>query len=159
MAHGVVRTDNMYGTDVRSGLVCLAAEAEMDNGCVVVVGNHTARDYYVANTPTAAAKAGTIALIATPEGDYQLDKFTNPAGSLMRGYILHDGDTFGVTLDALTGKAQPAVDDIVEMKAGTKMNVVAAATGKTSGSTAVGKIIAIEKDGLHTYYVIRVNFA
>ena len=42
---------------------------------------------------------------------------------------------------------------IVELAAGTKLNVVASLT---SGSTQVGTIAAIEKAGRYTYYVIQI---
>ena len=42
----------------------------------------------------------------------------------------------------------------VELQAGTKGKVVASAT---SGSTQVGKVIAIEVSGRDTYYVVEVQ--
>ena len=45
-------------------------------------------------------------------------------------------------------------DDIVELKAGTKLNVAASLT---ANSTQVGKIIAIDVVGRYTYYVILVG--
>ena len=85
-----------------------------------------------------------------------LDDFYNEAGKIARGYALHTGDIFSVTKDALDGAATPAVGDVVELKAGTKLNVVAAATGATSGSTVVGKIIDKNIVGRYTYFAIQV---
>jgi hypothetical protein len=83
-----------------------------------------------------------------------LDEFINEAGKVCRGYRLHKGDIFSVTKDGLDGVETPAVGNIVELKAGTKLNVVASAT---SGSTPVGKIIAVDVVGRHTYYAILVG--
>ena len=62
-----------------------------------------------------------------------------------------------MTKDALDGAETPAVGDVVELKAGTKLNVVAAATGATSGSTVVGKIIDINVVGALKYFAIQVD--
>ena len=86
-----------------------------------------------------------------------LDEFINEAGKNCRGYHIHTGDIFSVTKDALIGAETPAVGDIVELAAGTKLKVVAAATGATSGSTVVGKVIAIDVVGRYTYYAIKVD--
>jgi len=83
-----------------------------------------------------------------------LDEFINEAGRACRGYRLHKGDIFSVTKDALDGVAAPAIGNVVELKAGTKLNVAASAT---AGSTQVGKIIAIDVVGRYTYYVILVG--
>lgn len=51
-------------------------------------------------------------------------------------------------------KASPAKGNIVELAAGTKLNVAASAT---SGATTVGKIIDVEIAGRYTYYVIKID--
>jgi len=180
MKHGVVRTDNMYGTDVRAGLVSIKyivttgsgttespyvkTETAIDNGNVLKVNAHISgeRELFEGVTPAANDALTDIVLVASPEVMYDerkrnLDEFYNEAGKACRGYRLHKGDQFGVTKEALDGAATPAVGDIVELKAGTKLNVVAAGTGATSGSTVVGKISAIEAAGRYTYYVILVG--
>ena len=57
------------------------------------------------------------------------------------------GDIFSVSKEALDGEA--AVGSVVEAQAGTKLKVVKTAT---SGSTTVGKVMAIEGN----YFVIEV---
>jgi len=180
MAHGVVRTDNMYGTDVRAGLVSIKyivtsgsgttespyvkTETAIDNGNVLKVGALMAgeREIFEGTAPAANDALTDIVLIASPEVMYDerkrnLDEFENVAGKACRGYRLHKGDIFSLTKDALDGVASPAVGDIVELKAGLKLNVVAAGTGATSGSTVVGKIIAKDVVGRYTYYTILVG--
>lgn len=170
MAHGVVRTDLLAGTDVRSELVSVRyqpvssnknVETDIDNGNVVLLGDLEAgsRTVYKGLTPAANSDITKIALIASPEVLYDehvhaLDNFYNEAGKIARGYRLHENDIFSVTKDALDGKASPAVGDIVELKAGTKLNVAASAT---QGSTVVGKIIDKNVVGKYTYFVIEVN--
>lgn len=174
MAYGVVRTDNMFGTDVRAGLVSIKyivttgsgssavkTEAAIQNGNVLKVGALMAgeREIFEGTAPAANDALSDIVLIASPEVMYDerkhnLDEFINEVGKPCRGYRLHKGDIFSVTKDALDGVATPAVGNIVELKAGTKLNVAASAT---SGSTVVGKIIAVDVVGRYTYYAILVG--
>lgn len=166
--HAVVRTDKLMGTDVRSMLVSIRymgadgiKAKEIENGNVVKVDALVAgeREVHVAKDVTAEDKLDNIALIAAPEVMYDerlrnLDDFINEAGKNVRGYHLHSGDIFSVTKEALIGAESPAVGNIVELAAGTKLNVVESATG---GATAVGKIIEVEIVGRYTFYVIKVD--
>lgn len=171
--HGVVRTDLMSGTDVRADLVSIeylgadgATETAIDNGNVLKVGalkgdstNGYEREIYVGSKPAANDPLDSIVLIATPEVMYDervrnLDEFYNEAGQPCRGYRFHRGGVFSVTKEALAGAASPAIGNVVELKADTKLNVASTAT---NGSTVVGSIIAIDVVGRHTYYVVRVD--
>ena len=172
--HAVVRTDNMYGTDVRAGLVSIkyivvtgegssavSTETEIENGNVLKVGAlmDGEREIFAGSAVAANDDLKDVVLIASPEVMYDerlrnLDDFINVAGKPCRGYRLHKGDIFSVTKAALDGKTTPEVGDIVELKAGTKMNVAASLT---SGSTQVGKIIAVDVVGRYTYYVVLVG--
>lgn len=168
MAYGIVRTDNMYGTDVRAALVSIKymgtdgnTPTAIENGNVLKVGKliDGEREIYVGGKVAKADKVTDIVLIASPEVMYDerkknLDEFINEAGKACRGYRIHSGDTFSVTIDALAGKTAPAVGDIVELADGTKLNVAASAT---SGATTVGTIIAIDVVGRYTYYAIKAN--
>ena len=166
--YSVVRTDNMMGTQVGSYLDSVRFydgnddEAAIENGNVVKVGALLAgeREVHKATAPAVSTALKEIGLVATPEVLYDerergLDKFINPAGAVARIYYLHSGDEFGVTAKGLNIASgyTVKVGDAVELMAGTKLKVVATAT---SGSTQVGKIIAIEKAGRYTYYVVRV---
>lgn len=166
--YGVVRTDNMYGTDVRAGLVSVKymgadgkTATEIENGNVVKIGAlmDGEREIFVGEDVAVADVITDIALIASPEVMYDerkrnLDEFINEAGKACRGYRLHTGDIFSVTKEALAGAVAPAVGNIVELAAGTKLSVAATTT---SGSTVVGKIIAIDIVGRYTYYAIKVD--
>ena len=165
--HGIVRTDNLYGTDVREGLVSVeylgsngSTPTAIDNGNVLKLnGLKTGeREIFVGAVPAADDAIGDIVLIATPELMYDerlhnLDDYTNEAGKILRGYRLHKGGAFAVNKLALDGKSTPEVGDVVELKAGTKLNVAASAT---SGSTVVGAIEAVEATSRYTYYVVRI---
>ena len=174
MAYAVVRTDKLMGTDVRSMLESVlylgadgATPTEIENGNVLKVGALKAvdanagiyeREVKVGAVPAAGDKLDDIVLVAPPEVMYDerkrsLTEFINEAGRIVRGYHLHSGDIFSVTKEALDGAAAPAIGNAVELKAGTKLNVAASAT---SGSTQVGKILAIDVVGRLTYYVIQV---
>lgn len=172
--HGVVRTDKLMGTDVRSMLVSLnyvvvngnnVTETAIDNGNVVKLGNlkEGEREIYIATAPAANDSIANIVLVASPEVMYDerlkdLTDYYNEAGKNVRGYKLHSGDIFSLTKEALDGTTGEngtlAVGSIIELKAGTMLKAV---TSATTGSTAIGKIIAIDVVGPYTYYVIQVN--
>lgn len=165
--HGVIRTDRMYGTDVGANLVSVkymgtgSTATAIDNGCVVALdGLMTGqREVYKGVTPAANTALGKIALIATPEMMYDerkknLEDFENEAGAICRGYILHSGDIFSLTGEALDAAADITVGNVVELQASKLMKVV---TTATTGSTVVGKVIAVENAGRRTYYVIQVG--
>lgn len=163
--NAVVRTDKMFATDNRAGLVSVRYQpddtmTDIDNGNVVKISSleKDSREVYKGVTPEATSNIKDIVLIASPEVMYDerkrnLDEFYNAAGTIARGYHLHTNDIFSVTKEALDGVAKPAVGNIVELKAGTKLSVVASAT---TGSTVVGTIIDINIAGRYTYYVIQV---
>jgi len=165
MAYAVVRTDKMIGTDVRSELVSVRFQpedtmTEIENGNVVKLGalETGSREIYKGATPAANDDITAIVLVASPEIMYDerkrnLDEFINKAGTIARGYRLHKHDIFSVTKDALDGVETPAIGNVVELKAGTKLNVAATAT---NGSTQVGTIIDVNIVGRYTYYVIEV---
>lgn len=166
MAHAVVRTDNMVGTDVRAQLVSVkyivgSTPTAIDNGNVLKLDGlmDGEREIFKGVAPAANTALGDVVLVASPEVMYDerlrnLDDYQNAADKACRGYRLHSGDIFSVTKDALDGEESPAVGNIVELKAGTKLNV---AESLTQSSTAVGKIIAVETAGMYTYYVIKVD--
>lgn len=167
MAYGIVRTDNMYGTDVRAALVSIkymgedgATPTAIENGSVLKVGAlmDGEREIYVGGDVAADDKITDVVLIASPEVMYDerkknLDEYINEAGKACRGYRIHSGDVFGLTKDALDGVKAPAVGNVVELAAGTKLSVAESATG----ATVVGTIIAVDVVGRYTYYVIKVN--
>ena len=160
--NAVVRTDKMFATDNRAGLVSVRYQPSntmtaIDNGNVVKIDalEEGSREIYKGITPAANDKITDIVLIASPEVMYDehkhnLDEFKNEAGAIARGYRLHTGDIFGVTKEALSGT--PAVGKTVELADDTKLKVSAtSATG-----TVVGTIIGEDVVGRYTYYVIQV---
>lgn len=166
--HGVIRTDRMYGTDVAANLISVkymgsgTTPTAIDNGNVVLLdGLMTGeREVYKGKTPAANSALDSIAIIATPEMFYDerkknLEEFENEAGAICRAYRPHTHDIFSLTKEALEASDFDAVaaGDVVELKAGTKLQVV---SSLTSLSTQVGKILAIETAGRYTYYVIEV---
>lgn len=166
--YAVVRTDNMYGTDVRAGLCSVkfmgedgATPTAIENGSVVKLGAliDGEREIFVGGNVAANDKIEDVVLIASPEVMYDerkknLDEYINEAGKSCRGYYLHlAGQKFSVTKKALTGVEAPKKGDIVELAEGTKLNVVTEATG----ATVVGSIIAVEGAGRYTFYVIKTN--
>ena len=160
--NAVVRTDKMFATDNRAGLVSVRYQpgdvmTAIDNGNVVKLGalEEGSREVYKGLTPAANDAIKDVVLIASPEVVYDENKrnlgdFQNAKGAIARGYHLHTGDIFSVTAEALTGD-EPAVGKVVELAAGTKLNVAASATG-----TLVGTIIDVNVAGLYTYYVVQV---
>lgn len=159
MAYGVVRTDNMLGTIDGAYLVSLYCENAIENGNVVAVGalKSGEREVRAFTTPTASTALENLALVASEEV-IKTEKYTplvdfiNEAGTVARGYRFHKHDIFSVSADALEG-SNIAVGFVVEAQAKTKLKAVETAT---SGSTTVGKVIAIEPDGAVTWYVVEV---
>lgn len=165
--HAVVRTDLMDGTDVRSQLVSIKymgsnkkTPTEIDNGNVLKVGDlvEGEREVFVGEIPTAKDPITSIVLIASVEVMYDehkqnLDEYVNEAGKILRGYRFNHGNIFSVTKEALEGS--PDTDKIIELKAGTKLNVVKQATG--AEATVVGEIIGKEVSGGLTFYVIKID--
>lgn len=162
----VVRTDKMFATDNRAGLVSVRYQpadelTAIDNGNVVKLAGleEGSREVFKGETPTANDAIENIVLVASPEVMYDerlrnLDDFTNAKGSIARGYHLHVNDIFSVTKDALVGVEAPAVGNVVELAAGTKLNVAESAT---DGATVIGKIVDINVVGRYTYYAIQVD--
>lgn len=167
MAHGVIRTDNMLGTVSGTHLVSFKyqpsdTDTAIDNGNIVVIGDliDGERELHTASTPDANSPLKNLAVVAGVEVMYDerkknLDEYYNEAGKNTRGYYLSEcKGYFSVTADALDLTAgTPAKGNIVEAMAGTKMKVV---SSLTSGSTQIGTIDAIEKNGRYTYYVIKL---
>lgn len=171
--HAVVRTDLMTGTDVGADLRSLkymgtgTTATDIDNGCVVKLDSLMTgeREIWKGVKPAANTALKDVVLVATPEILYDerlkdLKNFYNEAGKAARGYVLHTNNIFSVTEEALA--LTEDIDDFddvvvgntVELQADVKLLV---GESVTSGSTAVGKIIAIEKAGRYTYYVIEVD--
>lgn len=160
MAHAVVRTDLLAGTDVRSELVSVRYQPSntmtaIDNGNLVKLGDLEtgSRTVYKGLTPTASDKLKDVVLIASVEVMYSdtkrdLDDYVNEANKICRGYRLHEHDIFSITSEAFDGT--PSVGKFVEIMAGTKFKVANAATN------AIGKIVDVNVVGRYTYYVVEI---
>lgn len=159
MAHAVVRTDLLLGTDGRSELVSVRYQpsgtmTEIDNGNLVKLGNLEAgsRTVYKGETPAASDTIADVVLIASPEivydeRKYGLENFYNEKGTIARGYRLHEHDIFSVTAEAFNGT--PELGKTVKIGAGTKIELA------TSGG--FGAIIDKNVVGRYTYWVIEVG--
>jgi hypothetical protein len=165
MAHGMFRSDNMEATKDGKFLVSLyvGTSGGLDNGRVVKVGNLKTGEREVRSytTPAATDSIDDVAILGSEEvvADKKynaLSDFTNPQGSIARGYKPVKGDLFSLTADAFTaanGLTFTPGTTICELSATTKLNV---ANSVTSGSTQVGVLEAVETDGAVTWYVFRV---
>lgn len=156
MAYCICRTDKLAGTGDVAALVNLKLHANVENGNVVVIGARAdgEREAYNSVTPTADAKLGQIALVCEPEVMYDerkknLNEFINEAGSIARGYVLHNGDEFSITAEGFDGT--PKKGSVVELQAGLKLSAVDSATG--GSTTSIGEITDVEGE----YFVIRVK--
>lgn len=160
MAYAIIRTDLMSATkDASKHVFFKIATTAVENGNVLKIGSLVTgeRNVYTYATPAVDTPLTAIAILTTPElmsdeRKKNLNEFRNEVDTIARGFMVEKGDTFSVTTDAVTNAATIAVGDIVELAASTKLKVVAAATGLTSGSTKVGEVINIEGN----YFVIRV---
>lgn len=163
--YAVVRTDKLFGTDNRAGLVSVRYQpgdvmTAIENGNVVKLGalETGSREIYKGVEPAKNDAIRDIVLVASPEVMYSerkrnLSDFQNEAGAIARGYRLHSGDIFSVTADALSAAGDITVGNVVELDDDTKLKVVSTLT---SGSTLVGSVIDINVVGMYTYYVIEI---
>jgi hypothetical protein len=162
--HGVVTREAMQSESVanlRKSFKYLPSgtATAVDNGNVVLKGSLISgeREVYTATTPAVNSALKNILLVTTPEvmADERLKNlsdFYNVAGDIATGDHLISGDIFSITAEAFTAAATVAVGDIVELAASTKLKIVAAATGLTSGSTQVGTVVDI----VNSRYAIQV---
>lgn len=164
MAYAIVKREAMASENVanlRKSFKYLPSgtATAVENGNVVkatsVISDE--RELLEGSTPSVDTALKDILLVTTPEvmadeRKKNLDEFINEAGAIATGDRLISGDIFTVTADAFTAAATVVVGDVVELAASTKLKVVAAATGLTSGSTQVGTIYDINGDD----YAIKV---
>lgn len=158
--YACVRTDNMSGTVEGKNLVSLKYDGDIENGCVVKVGDLVAgeREIRTATAPAKNAAVRDLALIASPEvikgkTYHSIANFINEKGSICRGYRFTTADTFSLTKAGFASGASLKEGAFVELNGTTKLNAVDAVTGTTSEPvTVVGKIVAIEGE----WYVIEV---
>lgn len=160
--HGVIRTDRMFGTDNRSGLISVqyfngSDYADIDNGNVVDVSGGLLdgeREIFKGVKPATTTKVNNLVVLAAPEVMYDerlrnLEDYYNEAGKTIRAYRLHSWDIFSLTKDALDGKATPEIGDAVGVQAGTKLSV--------GGGTRIGEIVDINETVSRTYYAIKID--
>lgn len=167
MAYAVVRTDKMYGTDVRAGVVslfvCSSSEDSqaVENGTIVAnMGLRTnayehikESEIYIGQVAQDSDDHSNLILVASPEVMYDermrnLDEFINEAYVPARGYVIHPHDVFSVTKEAFKGGNVPAVQDELGLYDGKLYK-------KENGS--FGTCIGIDVVGRYTYYVIEVK--
>lgn len=164
MAYAVVKREAMASENVAnlrksfkylpSGTATAVENGNVVKATSVISGE---RELLEGSTPLANTELKDILLVTTPEvmvdeRKKNLDEFINEAGAIATGDRLISGDIFAVTVDAFEAAATVVVGDVVELQASTKLKVVAAATGLTSGSTQVGTIYDINGDD----YTIKV---
>lgn len=153
--HAMFRSDAMAGTTLGQYLVSLRVATEIDNGMLVAVGalEDGQREVKAMAAITADTKVGAIAVIGSEEVDKEktfdtVGGFTNKAGTIARGYILHDNGAYSVTAEAFEGGV-PAKGAKVYAKAGSNKHF-------TAGDVEIGVCEAVETDGATTWYVIRI---
>lgn len=168
MAYAVVRTDNLSGIVDGAKLATALyynstpAKAAIENGTVLKLDSidttaperFTWKAVEIASGDRSTAKAdGTLILVATPEvikdkKYFDLDEYTNVAGTYLRGYILEQGDVFSVTAEGFTTAPTNPGDYITVGAAGKLVS-----TGSTAATFA--KCLKIETAGAKTFYVLR----
>ena len=153
--HAMFRSDAMAGTTLGQYLVSLRVATEIDNAMLVAVGalEDGQREVKAMAAITADTKVGAIAVLGSEEVDKEktfdtVGEFTNKAGTIARGYILHDNGAYSVTAEAFEGGV-PAKGAKVFAKAGSNKH-------HTAGDVEIGVCEAVETDGATTWYVIRI---
>ena len=153
--HAMFRSDAMAGTTLGQYLVSLRVATEIDNAMLVAVGalEDGQREVKAMAAIAADTKVGAIAVLGSEEVDKEksfdtVGEFTNKAGTIARGYILHDNGAYSVTAEAFEGGV-PAKGAKVFAKAGSNKH-------HTAGDVEIGVCEAVETDGATTWYVIRI---
>lgn len=154
MAYAKFRSDTMSGTTNPEDLVSVIyqvsnADTAIENGKIVKVGALVdgEREVRVATAPAKGDSLDDLAIIGGDEivrdkAKYTKGDFINKAGVPARAYRAgKKHQIFSVSANALSGTV--AKGSLVELDGTVTLAVVASAT---SGSTTVGKIIAIEGD-------------
>jgi hypothetical protein len=156
----VIRTDLMYGTDNRAGLVSLrfyddeGNVAEVENGTIVKLQGFEdgQREVHKAVAAKAGDDLNECAIVAAPEVMYDerkhnLDEFISEAGTAVRGYVPHSRDLFSVTAEGFVDGKVPEVGG----------NVGIGTNGKIDASgSGLGVCKEIDVSGRYTYYCIEV---
>ncbi|MBS4879573.1 MAG: hypothetical protein KH138_04585 [Firmicutes bacterium] len=160
MNYCVFRSDLMFGTDNRAGLVSCrvydndeTTQIEVQNGTIVELKGFEEgqREVYKAVLATASSKLENCVVIGSVETMYDerkhnLDEFVNEKGVICRGYRLHVNDLFSITEPGIDGD-MPTVG--AEVGIGEKGKI-------KSGATGLGTCEYIELAGRYTYYTIKV---
>jgi hypothetical protein len=161
MAKAIVRLDNVAFTKnpalIKSGKYYVSTTATaIQNGQIVAIGDLETGEREIHKLAAPTATTTYFGITCTPEVMYdekkQVDEFENAAGAVARVGILKSGDIFSVTAEGFD--TTPAAGKLVELAAATTLKVVATAT---SGSTQVGKVIAVDTVGAKTFYVVEVQ--
>ena len=172
MAYAVVRTDNLSGIVDGSKLVTARfyngsplALADCQNGSILELSEidtdankHGERFTWKAVIPSATDSVhdtstdGKLILVATPEMIYDkkyfnLNEYTNKAGTYLRGYVLESGDVFSVTAEGFAGSTVPAPGDTIGLSSNTLAK---------NGSGALAACVKLATVGGVPYYVLRV---
>jgi hypothetical protein len=159
--YAVIRTDLMYGTDNRAGLVSLrfyddkGNVAEVENGTIVKLKGFEdgQREVYKAVAAQSGDNLDECAIVAAPEVMYDerlhnLDEFISEAGTAVRGYVPHARDLFSVTAEGFVDGKVPEVGG----------NVGIGTNGKLDASgSGFGACTEIDVGGRYTYYCIEVG--
>ena len=162
MEYCVFRSDLMFGTDNRAGLVsCRVYDTDettpiaVENGVIVELKGFEEgqREVYQAVLATSSRDLSNCVVIGSvetlsDERKHNLDEFINEANVICRGYRLHCNDLFSVTALGFDGDAPTAVET----------NVAIGQNGKIkAGAEGLGVCSYIEQAGRYTYYTIRVG--
>lgn len=115
-------------------------------------------EVFIAKKPTAKTARNKVAFVSTPEVLYDerqtVFDFYNEAGVVARAYLTDgaDREIISMTIEGFEDKADPKPDNIVELGASFKPQLVKTAT---AGSTTIGKIYDIRepKPGLKLYSI------
>jgi hypothetical protein len=156
----VFRSDLLSGTDVSADLVSCRVYNEKDepiaveNGVIVELKGYEEgeREVMKAVLATSSSKISDCAIVGSEEVLYDerkknLDEFINEANAIVRGYIPRSRNMYSITVDGFQKEQSPKKGDEVGIGADGKLD--------TTG-TGFGTVMAVEKAGRYTYYVIKI---
>ena len=167
--HIIAESSKLKAT-IAGHIYSVQADAQIDNGRLVALGEYLGDEYYAMATPKATDAVVLVLQVPLIYQEYtSLDgaefNFTNAKGDLVRCYELVAGDVFTVTAGDGTDKyatkfgafdKAPTVGNYVtvDTTATRGMKIFASAPDK-SANGFIGKIIAVASNGSYRVEVIQ----
>lgn len=169
-ARHIIAESSKLKATIAGHIFSVEADAQIDNGRLVALGDYAGDEYYKMATPKATDAVVLVLQVPLIYQEYtSLDQaeynFTNAKGDIVRAYELVKGDIFTVTAGDGTDKFAtpygafdkvPTVGNYVTVDATAKRGMkIASAKPDASANGFIGKIVAVASNGSYRVEVIQ----